>query len=412
MSEQTVSAELTMAGVWDPEALADPYPLYRRIREASPVFWDARMGDGGAWMVTGYDAVAETLRDHDSYTARRPEWAPDDDAPHSRSLRVMSSQLFARDEPDHERLRKIMIRPFLPRAVDRLRPVIERTCGELLDTVADRGEMELMDDFAMQLPSAILCGVLGIPLSDRAQLWERIISWGLMVDDSPGAREHTGEFLVSVGEYTDYFRDLLAERRAANRNDDLLQQLADAWDGGQFVSEEELLGNLLFLFTAGQATTTHQIGNTVLALLAPENEDVLRQVTADPALVPPATPEFMRYDCSVQLTKRRPLRPVELAGQQVGQGEELFVWMGAANRDPAVFPDPDRLDLSRPRPAHMALGHGPHYCLGGQLGQAVNEVAIQQFVDRIPNPRVDFSQVVRGITPTFRGPFVVPVTFG
>jgi hypothetical protein len=411
MNQRIADVELTMAGIYDPEVHANPYPLYRRIREASPVFWDARMGDGGAWMVTGYDAVVETLTDQEAYSARRPEWTPNDNDPHSRTLRAMGSQVFARDQADHERLRKVMIRPFLPRAVERLRPVIERTSSALLDAVADRGEMDLMREFAMQLPSAMLCHVLGIPLTDRKRLWLRILSWGQLVDDPPQDRDNAGAHLASVGEYMDYFRDLLAERRV-NRTDDLLQVFADGWDDGHFASEEEVLGNLIFIFTAGQATTTHQIGNTVLALLAPGNEDVFRQVVADPSMVPPATPEFMRYDSSVQLTKRRPLRPVELAGHQIGEGEELFVWMGAANRDPEIFPDPDRLDPGRPKAQNLALGHGPHYCLGGQLGQAVNEVAIRQFVERIPAPRVDFSKVVRSTTATFRGAHVVPLTFG
>jgi cytochrome P450 len=281
----------------------------------------------------------------------------------------------------------------------------------MLDGLAGRGEMDLMGDFAMELPSAMLCTVLGIPLADRNKLWRRILSWGLLVDDAPQDRDHAGAHLTSVGEYMDYFRDLIAERRH-RKTDDLLQAFADGWDNGHFASEEEMLGNIIFLFTAGQATTTHQIGNTMMALLAPENEDVYRRVVADPSLVPAATPEFMRYDSSVQLTKRRPVRPVELAGQQIAEGEELFVWMGAANRDPLIFPDPDRLDPDRPKAQHLALGHGPHYCLGGQLGQAVNEVAIQQFIERIPDPQVDFSKVFRSTTATFRGALAVPLTFG
>jgi cytochrome P450 len=139
---------------------------------------------------------------------------------------------------------------------------------------------------------------------------------------------------------------------------------------------------------------------------------VLARMAADPSAVVAATPEFMRYDSSVQLTKRRAQEPVELGGQRIETGQEILVWIGAAHRDPVAFPDPDVLDPDRPKTPNLSLGHGIHYCLGGQLGQLVNEVAITRFVDRIGNPRVDLDKVERAETPTFRGPHKLPITFG
>ncbi|MCW5251221.1 cytochrome P450 [Streptomyces sp. SHP 1-2] len=400
--------ELSMMGVYTPRYVEDPYPLYRRAREINPVLWDPTMGDGGAWMVTGYEPALTTLRDS-VFSARRPQWDPDTHSPEQAApLRALYSQLFVTDAPDHKRLRKLMTKPFLPRAVEAMRDGIERGARALLDAVLPRGGMDFMTDYAMALPSAVVCGVLGVPVEERELFWKRILSWGLLVDEGPLSKEHPGYHLASVGKYMDFFREQL-RRRESERTDDLMQTLADAWADGGFTSEEELLGNLIFMLTAGQTTTAHQIGNSVLALL--DHPDVLARLTADPSLVPYATPELMRYDSSVQLTKRRPVRDVELGGQTIRAGEEIYVWMGAAHRDPKAFPDPDRLDVDRPRSQNLALGHGAHYCLGGQLGQLINEVAVRQFVERVRRPEVDRDKIHRTETPTFRGPHSMPMTF-
>jgi cytochrome P450 len=412
MTQQLASSELTMAHVYAREHLADPYPLYRRIRDVSPVFWDPRMGEAGAYMVTGYEVALTVLRDHQLFSARRPQWAPESGTEETAGpLRALYNQVFVSDPPEHTRLRKQLIKPFLPRPVERMRPAIEQVGNELLDLVAPRGEMDFMGDFAMALPGAIVCRILGIPLTDRDVVWRRILSWGLLVDGHPMSRENPDYHLASIGKYMDYFRAQL-NRRRESRTDDLIQTLVDGWEAGGFASEEELLGNLIFMLTAGQTTTAHQIGNTMLALLAPENADAFRAIVDDPDLVPDATPEFMRYDCSVQLTKRRAVRPVDLLDKHIDEGAELFVWMGAAHRDPEAFIEPDRIMVDRPKLQNLALGHGAHYCLGGQLGQLVNEIAVQLFVTRIREPKVDFAKVERTATPTFRGPHLVPMTFG
>ncbi|MDQ3404640.1 MAG: cytochrome P450 [Actinomycetota bacterium] len=403
-------AALTMAQIYRPEYVEDPYPLYRLIREISPVYWDRHMGKDGAWMVTGYPEALETLRDA-RYSAYRPQWSPEGlPEPAACPMRALHNQVFVVDPPQHSRLRKLMTKPFLPKAVELLRPRIEQVGQRLLDRALESGdEFDFMNDFAMALPSAIVCELLGVPPQDRERLWRFVLSWGLLVDENPLADENPEYHLRGISKYMDYFRDLVAQRRD-HRTDDLIQVLADGWADGEFDSEEELLGNIIFLFTAGQTTTAHQIGNTALSLLA--NDSVLAEVTADPSLVAAATPEFMRYDCSVQLTKRRATTAMKLAGERIEAGQELFVWLGAAHRDPRAFTDPDTLDPARPKSQHLALGHGIHYCVGGQLGQLVNEVAIRQFVERVPRPSVDLARVKRTATPTFRGPHAIPMAFG
>jgi cytochrome P450 len=411
MSQQLAS-ELTMSVIHERENLLDPYPLYRRIREVSPVFWDAKMGQNGAWMITGYDAAVAVLLDHKLYSARRPEWDPSaHDAEVATACTGLGAQMFAVDPPAHARLRKQVTKPFSPRAVERLRPVITEVANELIDAVLDRGEMDLLADFAMPLGSSMVCRVLGVPLEDRELMWRHILNWGMVVDDHPLARENPNFHLAEIGKYLDYFAQQVAKRREA-RTDDLIQALTDGWDEGLFADEVELFGNLMFLLTAGQTTTAHQMGNTMRGLLEDRHADVLAQLTANPSLVPPATPEFMRYDGSVQLVKRRPVQSVELAGQQIGAGEELFVWLGAANRDPAVFVNPDQIILDRPKIQHLALSHGSHYCLGGQFGQLVNEIGIQLLLERVRNPKIVWDKLEPLRTGTFQGSHLMPLTFG
>jgi cytochrome P450 len=412
LSRQLADTDVTMAGIYAPENIDDPYPLYKQVRDVNPVFWDRQMGEQGAWMITGYEPSLVVLMDQQLFSARRPQWDPGTMAPELASpMKALHTQVFVSDQPDHGRLRGMLIQPFKPRAVERLRPVIEQVANELLDAVADKGEMDLMGEFAAALPSAMVCQVLGVPPSDKERYWRRILSWGLLVDEHPMSKEKPEHHLAHMAKYMDYFRDQLAKRKQ-NRTDDLLQSLSDSWEDGAFASEEELLGNLIFMLTAGQTTTAHQIGNTLLSLLADQHTDVYRQVTENPGKVSSWTPEFMRYDSSVQLTKRRALQPTELAGEQIAQGDEMYVWMGAAHRDPEAFPDPDRINLTRRKMQTLSLGHGAHYCLGGPLGQAVNEIAVQLFAERIPNPKVRFDKVQRMATATFRGPYQVPLTFG
>ncbi|MEU0483719.1 cytochrome P450 [Streptosporangium sp. NPDC006013] len=408
--------KITMADIYRQEYIDDPYPLYRRVREADPVYWDDKMGDDGAWMVTGY-AAAQTALMEPRLSARRPHWGPDrlpDDPELASAQRAIDQQIVVSDAPEHTRLRQHLTRPFLRSRVDEMREDVARLTHHLLKAAVtgESGELDAMDRFAFALPAVSLAGVLGIPAFD-----ERYLSWmlslGLLIDDGPRSRTHHDKLLGGVAEYLRFFAGHVAERPGRGGQDrrrDLLQTLADCYTDGEFANAEELNGNLAFLLTAGQISTAHQIGNTLLHLLRdPEVYDRLR---ADPGAVPAATAEFMRYDASIQLTKRRVREPFELGGHEMGTGEEVYVWIGAAHRDPARFTDPDRLDLDRQGVRHIAFGHGVHYCLGARLGQLVHDVAVQAFIERVPAPRLQTDKIERSVMPTFRGPYKLPVGFG
>jgi cytochrome P450 len=402
-----------MADVYRAEHLADPYPLYRQVREAAPVLWDDRMGEGGAWMLTGHDAVLSALRDP-RFSARRPQWTVESlpmalRETLARPVRSMALALFASDPPDHTRVRALMARAFTPRAVEAAREVVERVGAELLDAARARGEMDVVRDYAYALPAIVMSGMLGMAPEDRGHVFRWILSYGLLLDGGMLGDEDRARCLTAVTEFLDYFEGIV-ERRASEPRDDVLQTFVDAHRRGEFVSDDELLGSLIFLVIAGQITTTHMIGNSLLQLMRhPEQYAALRD---DPGLMPVALHEFLRYDCSVQMTHRRPLEALELGGRRMEAGDEVYVWMAAANRDPAQFPDPDRFDIRRDPARNLTFGQGIHYCLGAPLGQLVVETGVRLFLERVPSPRVDLDRVKRSAVPMFRGVHSFPIELG
>lgn len=410
---QKSADRVSMADVYRPEHLADPYPLYHRVRAVGPVLWDDRMGAGGAWMLTGYEPVLAVLRDA-RFSARRPQWSVESlpealRATLARPVRSMALAVFATDPPEHTRVRALMARAFTPRAVEAARDVIERVGGELLDAARARGEMDVVRDFAYALPAIVMSGMLGMPPEDRGHVFRWILAYGLLLDGGGLSEEERARYLGAVTDFLDYF-ERIVEHRAGEPRDDLLQTLVDAHGRGEFASEDELLGSLIFLVIAGQITTTHMIGNSLLALM--QHPDQYAALRDDPALMGVAMHEFMRYDCSVQLTHRRPLEPLELGGRRIEVGDEVFVWMAAANRDPAQFPDPDRFDIRRDPARNLTFGQGIHYCLGAPLGQLVVETGVRLFLERVPSPRFDPARVRRSAVPMFRGVHSFPIALG
>ncbi|MER5393241.1 cytochrome P450 [Saccharopolyspora sp. NPDC002686] len=408
-------AELTMEQIYAEECINDPYPLYRRVRETDPVYWDERMGDDGGWMVTGYDAAVTALLDP-RLSAARPQWLAerlptDADAGQTTAMNALYQQIVTTDPPNHNRIRRELKAPFMPKPIDDMQEQITESAHRLLDSaLADgNGEFDLMAAYGYALPALGLGRMLGVPGGGDQDYLHWMLSLGLLIDDGPASRQHQAKLLGGVHEFVEFFRGLVSERHG-DRRDDLLQVLADSYTGGNWASEEELLGNLAFLLTAGQISTAHQIGNTVIHLL--RDPELFERVRADPAAVPRMSSELMRFDSSVQLTKRRVVEPIELGGHELASGDEIFVWIGAAHRDPAQYPDPDRIDLDRGEVAHIVFGRGLHYCLGARLGKLVHDLAVQAFVEHVPRPELSAPDTVdRSIMPTFRGPYRLPVRY-
>jgi cytochrome P450 len=357
-----------------PEFIADPYPLYHRLRIEDPVHWSPM----GFWVLTRYDDVTMALRDPRFGRAGFDELLRARFGESGFDL----SMLF-RDPPDHTRLRMLVSKAFTPRVVERLRPRIQQVVDGLLDAVHPARAMDVIADLAYPLPVTVICEMLGVPGGDRARFrqWSEAIARSLDAIAMPGDPEIVERGNAARRALADYFRALIAERRQAPRAD-LLSELIAAEEQGDRLSEPELLATCMLLFVAGHETTVNLIGNGLLALLRHPAE--LRRLREDPSLVESAVEELLRYDGPAQRTGRMPSVDVEIDGRTIRKGDLLLAVIGAANRDPAHFPEPDRLDLTRGDNHHLAFGWGIHFCLGASLARAEAQLAINTVLRRMP----------------------------
>jgi len=387
-----------------PEFRRDPYPFYERMRDAEPVHWNPP----GIWVLTRHeDAVAmlrhprmsSDFRNSELYLVFREMQGIDP------ATERQPSMLF-RDPPDHTRLRGLVTKAFTAKRVEDLRPRMERIVDDLLDAALARGEMDVVADLAYPLPVKVICEMLGVPEEDH----HRFHAWSadLVVTLDPMVPPDVMARAMVAGEAFDvYFADLIAKRRR-DPKDDLLSALIAAEEEGGRLSEEELLTQLVLLLVAGHETTVNLISNGMLALL--RHPDELGRLRADPGLIKTGVEELLRYYPPVQLTGRIPLEDTEIGGVNVRRGQQVVALVGAANRDPAQFDHPDRLDLSREPNRHIAFGGGIHRCLGAALARAEGQVAIGALVRRTASIDALTDEPVWKETITLRGLATLPVT--
>jgi pimeloyl-[acyl-carrier protein] synthase len=387
----------------DPAFVADPYPTYHRLRAEDPVHFSSL----GFWVLTRYEDVVMTLRDPRFAKEAIASWVA---ARFGRTMPGVGLSMLDRDPPDHTRLRGLVMRAFTPRVVEALRPRIQGIVDDLIDQVAGAGAMDLIEDFAYPLPVMVICEMLGVPAGDRDRFkhWSLDIARGLDAILLPPDSDVTRRSEAARIALSDYFRELIAARRAAPRAD-LLSGLIAAEEAGDKLHPDELLATCILLLVAGHETTVNLIGNGSLALL--RHPDQLRRLRNDPALIGSAVEELLRYDGPVQRTARIPSEDVTIAGRTIGKGEMVMPFIGAADRDPAQFPDPDRLDITRADNRHIAFGWGIHFCLGAPLARVEGQIAINTLVQRLPaltlaTDTPEFRQSL-----TLRGLAALPVTF-
>jgi cytochrome P450 len=298
-------------------------------------------------------------------------------------------------------------RAFTPRHVEeRLAPRIEALVDELLAEARERGELDVMRDFAEPLPAIVIAELLGVPAEHREQFkhWSDGIVGTLGAPfASPEVQQRAMESAIGLA---GYFREVIEERRRAPK-DDLISALIAAEEQGQALSEEELLATLVLLLVAGNETTTNLIGNGMLALL--RNRDQLERLRDDPSIAESAVEELLRYDSPVQATGRVAMEDIEVGGTVVKEGQVAFLLLGAANRDPAVFAEPDRLDLTRRDNRHVAFGYGIHFCLGAPLARVEAQVALPSLLRRFPDLRLATEELDWGGGLILRGLKSLPV---
>jgi cytochrome P450 len=380
-----------------PEVIADPYPYYHRLREADPV----HRSPLGFFVASRHADVAHILRDKrfgKDFVGRMTRRFGKEvmEEPVYRSMRHWMLQ---QDPPDHTRLRGLVVKAFTARRVEDMRPRIQEIVDATLDRVAERGRMDLIADFAFRLPVTVICEMLGIPKEEHEVFHMGARTGGRLLDPVPLSRAEIDEANAGSLMQAEYFRSLF-ELRRRQPGEDLTSQLVQAEEEGSKLSNEELTANIILLFGAGHETTVNLIGNGLLALA--RNPGQLALLRSDPSLMTNAIEEFLRYDSSVQLTGRTALEDVEVGGTPVAKGESVLCLLGAANRDPAVYPDPDRLDITRANIRPLSFGGGIHFCLGAQLARIEGEVAISTLLRRFPKLKLDDPE-----TPDWRPTFVL-----
>jgi cytochrome P450 len=294
---------------------------------------------------------------------------------------AIHSTLLMLDPPAHTRLRRLVNKAFTPRVVEGLRGRIQALVDELLDGVAARRGMELIHDLAYPLPVTVIAELLGIPVDDRTRFKQWSDTLAVLLDPLQAA-DGLAPTERAFAEICSYMRPIFAERRRAPR-DDLISALVTVEDQGQTLNEIELLSLTMLILGAGHETTTNLLANAVLALL--RNPGERRRLQDDPTLIGSAVEEFLRYDSPVQTTDRVATVDCEVAGHPVRKGSVVALLLGAANRDPARFADPDRLDLGRPDNHHVSFGHGAHFCLGAALARVEAQIAIATLLRRFPD---------------------------
>jgi cytochrome P450 len=360
-----------------PEGRSDPYPRYATLRTHVPVHRSAF----GFWALTRYDDCQQLLRHSgagkDFSGAASALGLSEEQQDQQAAFRNDHSNMLFADPPDHTRLRGLATRAFTPRTVEALRGRIVALVDELIDGFGGE-EVEVMDALAFPLPVTVIGEMLGVPAEDRAQ-FRPLVRASTAVLELAITPEALSEASAATATMEKYFTGLVAERRARPQ-DDLLTQLIEAEDKGDQLTELELISTAILLFAAGFETTTHLIGNGLLALLS--NPDQLARLRADRSLLRPAVEELLRYDSPVQITARTAYEDVLLGEHRIEAGSTVLALIGAANRDPARFTDPDRLDVGRSEGSPLSFGSGIHYCLGAALARLEGQVVLDRLLDR------------------------------
>ena len=383
----------------------DPFPTYHELRRWDPVH---RCPDG-SYFLTRYDDIVAVYQDHHRFSSdKRVEFAPKFGA--TPLYEHHTTSVVFRDPPDHTRIRRLFAPAFTPKALAALEPRVVRLVDALLDAAAARGGMDVVEGFAAALPIQLIGDMLGVPPDERGPLraWSLAILGAL--EPEPGV-----ERLVAgnraVEEFKAYLRRLIAERRRRPGTDpgEILSALLAAEDAGDRLTEVELLHQCIFLLNAGHETTTNLIANAVAMLL--EHPAEWGRLRAAPALLTSAVEEFLRYQCPNQLGNRRVVADATIGGVAMPAGTLVTLGIGAANRDPAQFPDPDRLDLGRTPNRHLAFITGIHACAGMWLARMEGRVAIGRLVARFDRLRAA-APPVRARRARFRVVSSFPVQIG
>ncbi len=372
-----------------PEFVQNPYPTYRRLQTEAPIYWSEAWG---CWVLTRYDDVLATFKDPDKYrNGGRFDSLLNALSPQVRAeVRALENHfqtgLINTDPPDHTRLRALVHKAFTPRVIREMGPRIQSIVDAYLDKVATQSGMDIIHDLAYPLPVIVIASLLGAPADDH----ERFKGWSDEIMAFQTSGRTTRAIILrsqhALLEMRAYLKDVFALRRR-DPGDDLISGLLAAHDESDRLTEEEMLTTCVTLLVAGHETTSNLIGNALYALL--HHPDQMHDLRRDPTLMPTAIEEFLRYETSLQRNRKRVACNMEFGGRELREGQLIMQVLSAANRDPAVFDQPDSLDIRRDPNPHIAFGNGIHFCLGAPLARVEAPIAIHTLLERFSALRLD-----------------------
>jgi cytochrome P450 len=404
-SPSKAASELSLFHLLDPDVLADPYPLYHRLQTENPVFWDSYMH---AWVVTRYADVIRVLRDFSAERIRTVEQLNAMDLSELNPMaRVMVKQMLFMDPPAHKRIRSLASAAFTPQRVEALRSHIRDIVRDLLARVKGNGRLDVIADLAEPLPCIVTAEMLGVPVADhpRLKLWSQ--DFAEMLGNFEHDAECVPRILKSTEDMTAYFR--AAMRQENLRPDGLVNALTNAEIDGDRLTEEEVIANCIITMIGGQETTTNLIASGTLTLL--RNPAELAKLRGNLSLIPSAVEELLRYESPVQHTARLAPEDTVLDGKHIRKRQAVIAVMAAANRDPARFPDPDRLDITREDNRHVAFGWGAHFCFGGPLARLESQIVFEEMLQWFPQWSLEPGPLVWRTNLGIRGLTSLPVNF-
>lgn len=375
----THTGSLSLFHLLDPDVLADPYPLYARLRQESPVLWDRFLH---AWVLTRYDDVVEVLGRFSAECTPTPERLTELGMQRLAPVaEIIVKQMLFMDPPQHRRVRGLASTAFTARRVERLRDHIRDIANDLIDRVVPHGEMDLMSDFAGPLPAIVSAEMLGLPTQDHEQLRDWSQTFAQILGNFQNNPDGIDDVLNAASDMAAYLHRALV-RYSDSPAVGLIGLLSQARVQGDRLTEEEVVANTIITMVGAQETTTNLIGNGLVTLL--RNPAALKQLRDNPAILPTAVEELLRYESPSQQTTRIAPEDLVLGGQLIERGQSVIAVMGAANRDPERFADPNRLDLTRQDNRHLAFGWGPHFCFGAPLGRIEAQIAFESLLTRLP----------------------------
>jgi len=394
-----------------PQAMIDPYPVYTQLREESPVHWFDMFH---SWFISRYDDVKTLLHDKRTQSSNAvnkiDDLLTDDMKQQIGTIRdFLGLWMIFMDPPDHTRLRRLTNPAFLPKIINHLRPNMTQMVDTLIDDLMDKGTMDFIADIAYPLPILVIADILGIPDIDRPLMkeWSQKMST-FFADQTLGPSDQIGVMHQTIQEMQDYMRTIISEQRK-NPKDNVLGVMIQAEAKGDKLTEDELISTSIFFLFAGHDTTRNLIGNGLFSLLS--NPEQYQHLQNDLTLIPSAVEEMLRYESAASMLLRDVTVDFELHGNTIQAGQKLFLIIGAANRDPRIFTNPDQFDITRNPNRHLAFGRGIHACIGMPLARAEIQILFEQVISRIHN--MQLLSETPDWQPSFlqRGLTTLPVSF-